>query len=92
MQLYLLLDLSDDDAELTDIANECGYDVRHPAVLDVLAPVVVQTDEDLCLMLPLVMAQSVAPEQLLTQAQISVSHPSVASFKVWLVKPADNTQ
>lgn len=34
MRLYLAVDISDDDVELQEVAEQCGYDLKHPAVLD----------------------------------------------------------
>ena len=40
MKLYIALDISDDDVGLSEVAEQCGFDIRHSAVLDLTAPVV----------------------------------------------------
>ena len=32
--LFLAVDVSDDDVELTEVASQCGYDFSHPLVSD----------------------------------------------------------
>ena len=82
LQLFVALDVSDDDVALEDIAQECGYDVRHPAIVDVLPPKVACWHDEPCLQLQLLLGQAVPVAALQAEAQIILSHPSIASFRV----------
>jgi len=80
LKLYVAVDVSDDDVTLEEVAAQCGYDVRHPLVLDVAEPVVAHFHEQDCLLLALTCQDSVvdAPA-LLAEVEILLSHPSVSA-------------
>lgn len=79
MRLYLALDISDDDVTLDEVAQQCGFDVRHPAVLDSAMPVVAYYHECHCLMIELSLIQPAPlPDALLAELVVVLSHPSVS--------------
>lgn len=80
LKLYVAVDVSDDDVTLTEVAEQCGYDVRHPLVLDVAEPVVVHFHEQDCLQLALTCQEGIVdPAVLLAEAELLLSHPSVSA-------------
>lgn len=79
MKLFVAVDVSDDDVTLAEVAGQCGYDVRHPLVLDVAEPVVAHFHEQDCLMLALTCQEAVDAAVLLEQAELLLSHPSVSA-------------
>jgi len=84
MKLYLALDISDDDVDLTEVAQQCGFDVRHSAVLDLTAPVVAVYHDIDCLMLELQLSQdqgAPAADILLAELEVVLSHPSVSAVR-----------
>ncbi len=87
MKLYLALDISDDDVDLTEVAQQCGFDVRHSAVLDLTAPVVAVYHDIECLMLELQLGQSTpAADILLAELEVVLSHPSVSAVRKLALK------
>lgn len=87
MKLYLALDISDDDVDLTEVAQQCGFDVRHSAVLDLTAPVVAVYHDIDCLMLELQLGQGVpAADILLAELEVVLSHPSVSAVRKLALK------
>lgn len=84
MWLLLELDLSDDDVELYDIAQQCGFDVPLVGVDDVAAPQVVTYHEHACLALKIDTALSLMDlqQQVWQLKQRLISHPSVSSERV----------
>ncbi len=81
--LYVNVELSDDDVALSDVASECGYDVRHAQVLDVDSPLASEWHGQACLLLKLTLAQTVSADELnalVGQLQLALSHPSLAAF------------
>lgn len=87
MWLLLELDLSDDDVELHDIAQQCGFDVPLVGVDDVAAPHVVTYHEHACLALKLDTALSLTDlqQQVGQLKQRLISHPSVSAERVLAV-------
>jgi hypothetical protein len=82
-QIFVRVELSDDDVELLEVASQCGYDVRHPLVVDVSAPVLRHFNAEPCLVLELELQAELsvtALHELLAQCQITLSHPSVSAF------------
>mgnify|MGYP003390463983 FL=1 len=83
--LFVAVDVSDDDVELAEIASQCGYDVIHPQVLDVDAPVAGEWHAQPCLLLRLTLASDADPStvaHLPEVAVIKLSHPSISSSTV----------
>jgi hypothetical protein len=80
LKLYVAIDVSDDDVTLAEVAQQCGYDVRHPQVADVTEPVVAHFHEQDCLMFGLILAEeNVDTASIMQQAEVVLSHPSVSS-------------
>ncbi|RVU41939.1 hypothetical protein EOE67_01740 [Rheinheimera riviphila] len=80
LKLYVAVDVSDDDVTLAEVAEQCGYDVRHPLVLDVAEPVVAHFHEQDCLQLALTCPDGVVDAVvLLAEAELLLSHPSVSA-------------
>jgi hypothetical protein len=80
LKLYVAVDVSDDDVTLEEVAAQCGYDVRHPQVLDVAGPVVAHFHEQDCLLLALTCQDDVDDAAvLLEEAELLLSHPSVSA-------------
>jgi hypothetical protein len=85
MKLFIAVEISDDDVTLQEVAEQCGYDLRHPAVHDISAPELAQYHDQACLVLRLHLQQPIDSAQLLQEAQVLISHPSVAAVrKLWL--------
>ena len=83
--LFLAVDVSDDDVELTEVASQCGYDFNHPLVSDVDEPHVAQWHGEACLAMRLTLQGEVSAaelEQLLSSDAVRLSHPSVAAVSV----------
>ena len=88
--LYVSTELSDDDIVLSDVASECGYDVRHAKVLDVDEPLASEWHEQPCLLLKLTLVQAMSADELsalLEQLQLSLSHPSLSAFNACALTP-----
>jgi hypothetical protein len=85
MKLYIAIDVSDDDVSMQDIAQQCGYDLKHPAVHDVSAPEPALYHGEPCLVLRLHLLQDISPAELLAEATVLISHPSVSAVRpLWL--------
>ncbi len=85
MKLYIAVDISDDDVTLQEVTEQCGYDLKHPAVHDISAPELAQYHGEDCLVLRLHLQQPIDAVQLLDESQVLISHPSVAAVrKLWL--------
>lgn len=84
MWLLLELDLSDDDVELQEVAQQCGFDVPLIGVDDVAAPQVVTYREQACLALKLdtALVQADIQQQLWQLKPRLISHPSVSAERV----------
>ncbi len=84
MWLLLDLELSDDDVEWPEIAEQCGFDVPIAGVDDVEPPIVLQYHDQPCLALQL--HSQLTPAQLQPLAeqlkQRMISHPSVSAERV----------
>ena len=79
MKLYIAVDISDDDVTLQEVTEQCGYDLKHPAVHDISAPELAQYHGEDCLVLRLHLQQPISAAQLLQEAQVLISHPSVSA-------------
>jgi hypothetical protein len=85
MKLFIAVERSDDDVTLQDVAQQCGYDLKHPAVHDISAPELADYHGEACLVLRLHLQQPIDATRLLDEAQVLISHPSVAAVrKLWL--------
>lgn len=81
MKLYIAVEVSDDDVSLQDVAEQCGYDLKHPAVQDVSAPVLAEQHGEACLVMSLQLLQPIAAASLLDEARVLISHPSVVAVR-----------
>lgn len=84
-ELYLAVELSDDDVELAEVASQCGYDFKHPLVSDVAEPMVAEWHGEPCLLLRLTLSAPVSAAiraELESSGAPQLSHPSVATFSV----------
>jgi len=82
MKLYIAIDISDDDVVLSEVAEQCGFDVRHLAVLDVTAPQVAHYHETDCLMFELTLKEQADDvSMLLPELEVLLSHPSVSAIR-----------
>lgn len=89
--IYVWVEISDDDEELSAIASQCGYDFDHPQVLDVQEPVPALLHGEPCLSLRLTLANPVSGnelEQLMNTGRLSLSHPSVSACRLLAIEPA----
>ncbi len=85
MKLYIAVDVSDDDVTVQEIAEQCGYDLKHPAVHDVGAPEPAEYLGESCLLLRVHLLRDITATDLLQEAQVLISHPSVSSVrKLWV--------
>lgn len=86
--LYLEVDLSDDDAELDEVARDCGHTLTHPQLSDWDLIGVTDWHGHGCLEFQLQMKAPVAESelhQLMTEIQVQISHPAVSSSRtVWI--------
>ncbi|KKL02221.1 hypothetical protein EIK76_03045 [Rheinheimera mesophila] len=86
--LYLEVDLSDDDADLEDVARDCGHTLSHPQLLDWDLLGVTNWHGHACLEFQLQMKATVAESdlhQLISDIQVQISHPAVSSSRTMLV-------
>lgn len=86
--LYLEVDLSDDDADLEDVARDCGHTLSHPQLLDWDLSGVTHWHGHACLEFQLQMKATVAESdlhQLISDIQVQISHPAVSSSRTMLV-------
>lgn len=85
MKLYIAVEVSDDDVSLQEVAEQCGYDVKHPAVHDISPPELAEYHAEACLLMRLHLQQQIGTAQLLDEVQVLISHPSVSTVrKLWL--------
>jgi hypothetical protein len=86
--LYIAVDLSDSDESLADIAQQCGYDVMHPAVLDVAEPAIAQWHEQPCFCIRLTLSAVTDGLPELSNLTCRLSHPAIASYHALAVVQA----
>lgn len=88
LYLYLEVDLSDDDADLDEVARDCGHTLSHPQLLDWDLLGVTNWHGHACLEFQLQMKATVAESdlhQLISDIQVQISHPAVSSSRTMLV-------
>ncbi len=81
MKLYIAVEVSDDDVSLQDVVEQCGYDLKHAAVQDVSAPALAEYHGEACLVMSVQLQHPVDAAILLDEAQLLISHPSVAAVR-----------
>jgi hypothetical protein len=83
--LFVAVDISDDDVELAEVASQCGYDFSHPGVSDVDEPQVASWHGEDCLMMRIGLSgemSAAALDDLQQRGTLRLSHPSVAAVTV----------
>jgi hypothetical protein len=81
--IFVAVDVSDDDVALAEVASQCGYDVRHPQIIDVAEPQAAELHGEHGLLLTLTLIGDLpeaALAELLQECQITLSHPSLSAF------------
>lgn len=89
LYLYLEVDLSDDDADLEEVARDCGHTVAHPKLADWDLVGVTDWHGHACLEFQLQMKEVIEEtelHQLISDIQVQVSHPAVSSSRVVWVR------
>lgn len=88
LYLYLEVDLSDDDADLDEVARDCGHTLVHPKLADWDLVGVTNWHGHACLEFQLQMKEAIEDaelHQLLSYIQVQISHPAVSSCRTMLV-------
>ncbi|WP_158005471.1 hypothetical protein [Rheinheimera sp. A13L] len=88
LYLYLEVDLSDDDADLAEVARDCGHTLKHPQLTDWHLLGVTDWHGHACLEFQLEMKEPVAEaelHQLISDIQVQISHPAVSASRTMLV-------
>ncbi|MBP8227036.1 MAG: hypothetical protein KAX67_03295 [Pararheinheimera sp.] len=88
LYLYLEVDLSDDDADLDEVARDCGHTLVHPKLADWDLVGVTNWHGHACLEFQLQMKEAIEDaelHQLLSDIQVQISHPAVSSCRTMLV-------
>lgn len=88
LYLYLEVDLSDDDADLDEVARDCGHTLIHPQLSDWDLLGVTNWHGHACLEFQLQMKQAIEDaefHQLISEIQVQISHPAVSSSRTMLV-------
>lgn len=88
LYLYLEVDLSDDDADLDEVARDCGHTLEHPKLADWDLVGVTNWHGHACLEFQLQMKEAIEDaelHQLLSDIQVQISHPAVSSCRTMLV-------
>ena len=91
LYLYLEVDLSDDDADLDEVARDCGHTLSHPLLSDWDLLGVTNWHGHACLEFQLQMKQAIVDaelHQLISEIQVQISHPAVSSSRTMLVSSA----
>ena len=86
--LYLEVDLSDDDADLAEVARDCGHTLSHPLLADWHLLGVSQWHGQHCLEFQLDMKQQISGtelHQLNSDIVVQISHPAVSASRVMQV-------
>ncbi len=88
LYLYLEVDLSDDDADLEEVARDCGHTLVHPKLADWDLVGVTDWHGHACLEFQLQMKEAIEDaelHQLISEIQVQISHPAVSSSRtVWV--------
>ena len=90
LYLYLEVDLSDDDADLDEVARDCGHTLIHPQLSDWDLLGVTNWHGHACLEFQLQMKEAFEDSelhQLISDIQVQISHPAVSSSRTMLVSP-----
>lgn len=85
LYLYLEVDLSDDDADLAEVARDCGHTLAHPQLADWDLTGVTDWHGHACLEFQLQMKEPIAESelhQLMGEIQLQISHPAVSSSRL----------
>jgi hypothetical protein len=88
LYLYLEVDLSDDDADLDEVARDCGHTLSHPKLSDWDLLGVTNWHGHACLEFQLQMKEAIEDSelhQLISGIQVQISHPAVSSSRTMLV-------
>ncbi len=88
LYLYLEVDLSDDDADLDEVARDCGHTLVHPKLADWDLVGVTNWHGHACLEFQLQMKEAIEDaelHQLLSDIQVQISHPAVSFCRTMLV-------
>ncbi|HJS16598.1 MULTISPECIES: hypothetical protein [Rheinheimera] len=88
LYLYLEVDLSDDDADLDEVARDCGHTLSHPQLSDWDLLGVTNWHGHACLEFQLQMKEAIEDaelHQLISGIQVQISHPAVSSSRTMLV-------
>ena len=88
LYLYLEVDLSDDDADLDEVARDCDHTLVHPKLADWDLVGVTNWHGHACLEFQLQMKEAIEDaelHQLLSDIQVQISHPAVSSCRTMLV-------
>ncbi len=80
--LFLAVDVSDDDVELAEVASQCGYDFCHPLVGDVAEPVVAEWHGEACFPVVKLPAPSITP------VRFAAEYPAPGKTPHWGEKAA----
>ncbi|MBU0912178.1 MAG: hypothetical protein KKF22_06530 [Gammaproteobacteria bacterium] len=89
LYLYLEVDLSDDDADLDEVARDCGHTLSHPQLSDWDLLGVTNWHGHACLEFQLQMKVAIEDaelHQLISEIQVQISHPAVSSSRTMLVR------
>jgi hypothetical protein len=90
LYLYLEVDLSDDDADLDEVARDCGHTLSHPQLSDWDLLGVTNWHGHACLEFQLQMKGTIEDaelHQLISEIQVQISHPAVSASRTMLVSP-----
>lgn len=91
LYLYLEVDLSDDDADLDEVARDCGHTLSHPQLSDWDLLGVTNWHGHACLEFQLQMKETIVESdlhQLISEIQVQISHPAVSSSRTMRVSSA----
>lgn len=89
MKLYACIgvELSDDDADLDDVARDCGHTLSHVQLIDWHLLRALDWHGEPCLEFLLEVSEGTDSFSLLTGLNLSISHPAVAAARVLQVQP-----
>ncbi|MFC4656750.1 MULTISPECIES: hypothetical protein [Rheinheimera] len=88
MQLYACvgLELSDDDADVEEVARDCGHTLSHAQLNDWHLQRALEWHGEPCLEFLLEVDDGADNFHLLTQLTLSISHPAVSAARVLQVQ------
>ncbi|WP_233077922.1 hypothetical protein [Rheinheimera soli] len=88
LYLYLEVDLSDDDADLDEVARDCGHTLEHPKLADWHLLGVTHWHGHACLEFQLEMTEAIVQAELhrlISDIKVQISHPAVSASRTMLV-------